>query len=391
MMKERSANSSISLLRKGLRLVIIVCSAVLACVLLLAGWIWLHSPGNPAPVLSADGKPLPRSIAEKLFLKINGVEQGMFIKGADTLNPVLLYLHGGMPDYFLTERYPTGLEDHFTVVWWEQRGAGISFHPDIPRETMTVEQLISDTRVLTDYLRTRFGKEKIYLMAHSGGTFFGIQAAARMPELYHAYIGVAQMSYQLASEKLAYEFMLQRFRELGDSSMVRRLEQAPVTLATDVPPGYNALRDEAMHTLGIGTMHDMTSVVSGLFWPSLLFPEYTFTEKVRMWSGKSRSGISILWDSMVRTDLATEVTALSIPVYFFHGIHDYTCSYPLARSYFDGLTAPVKGFYTFEHSAHSPMFEEPERMGTIIAHDVLTGVNALADGKGSPSGGMPQH
>jgi pimeloyl-ACP methyl ester carboxylesterase len=305
----------------------------------------------------------------------------MFIKSADTLKPVLLYLHGGMPDYFLTARYPTGLENHFTVVWWEQRGAGISYNPDIPRETMTVEQLISDTRVLTNYLRERFEKDKIYLMAHSGGTFFGIQAAARMPELYHAYIGVAQMSYQLASEKLAYEFMLKRFRELGDSSMVRRLEKAPVTLATDVPLGYSALRDEAMHTLGVGTMHDMTSVVTGIFWPSLLFPEYTFSEKVRMWSGKSKSGISILWGSMVRADLVKEVTALSIPVYFFHGIDDYTCSYPLARSYFDKLTAPVKGFYTFEHSAHSPMFEEPERMGTIIVRDVLAGANTMADVK----------
>jgi pimeloyl-ACP methyl ester carboxylesterase len=381
MIKERSARSSPSLIRKALRLVIIVCAAFVACIVLLAGWICLHSPGTPVPVLSADGKPLARSISEKLFLRINGVEQGMFIKGTDTLNPVLLYLHGGMPDYFLTARYPTGLENHFTVVWWEQRGAGISFNPDIPRETMTVEQLISDTRELTNYLRERFGKDKIYLMAHSGGTFFGIQAAARMPELYHAYIGVSQMSYQLGSEKLAYEFMLRRFRELGDSSMVRRLEKAPVILDADVPPGYNALRDEAMHTLGVGTMHDITSVISGIFWPSLLFPEYTFLEKVRMWSGKSRSGISILWDSMVKTDLAQEVTRLGIPVYFFHGIHDYTCSYPLARSYFDEITAPVKGFYTFERSAHSPMFEEPERMGAIIAHDVLAGVNTMADAK----------
>ena len=76
------------------------------------------------------------------------------------------------------------------------------------------------------YLRRRFGKEKIYLMGHSGGTFFGIMAAARMPELFHAYIGVAQMSYQLESEKLAYEYMVRRFREEGNADMVRKLEEA---------------------------------------------------------------------------------------------------------------------------------------------------------------------
>jgi len=126
-----------------------------------------------------NGSPLAGSISEKVFVNINGVEQGMFIKSKDATHPVLLYLHGGMPDYFLTQRYPTGLEDYFTVVWWEQRGSGISYSADIPPETMTLEQMISDTLEVTNYLRHRFGKEKIYLMGHSGGTFIGIQAAAR--------------------------------------------------------------------------------------------------------------------------------------------------------------------------------------------------------------------
>lgn len=68
-----------------------------------------------------------------------------------------------------------------------------------------------------------------------------------------------------------------------------------------------------------------------------------------------------------------------MPVYFFHGIHDYTVSYPLAKSYFDDLEAPQKGFYTFANSAHSPMFEEPERMNEVLCRDVLLGGTSLAD------------
>ena len=82
------------------------------------------SPGKPEPFLDENGKPLAGSISEKIFIDINGVQQGMFIKSRDVTHPVLLYLHGGMPDYFLTQKYPTGLEDDFTVVWWEQRGSG---------------------------------------------------------------------------------------------------------------------------------------------------------------------------------------------------------------------------------------------------------------------------
>jgi pimeloyl-ACP methyl ester carboxylesterase len=66
-------------------------------------------------------------------------------------------------------------------------------------------------------------------------------------------------------------------------------------------------------------------------------------------------------------------------VYFLHGIHDYTVTLPETKAYFESLEAPVKGFYTFLKSAHSPMFEEPERMRQIIEQDVLTGTTSLAD------------
>ena len=98
-----------------------------------------------------------------------------------------------------------------------------------------------------------------------------------------------------------------------------------------------------------------------------------------MWLGKSRSGVSSLWNEMLSTDLATQVPSLDIPVYFFHGIYDYTVSYTLAKEYFENLKAPVKGFYTFEQSAHSPLFEEPEKMNVILKEDVLKGMNKLAD------------
>jgi len=134
---------------------------------------------------------------------------------------------------------------------------------------MTLEQMIADTLEVTNYLRQRLGVEKLYLMGHSGGTFIGIQAAARRPELYHAYIGVAQMSNQLKSEKLAYDYMLAQFKANGNRGMVRKLEAAPVTMTGGTPDAYRAVRDPAMHSLGIGTTHDMNSVITGIFLPSL--------------------------------------------------------------------------------------------------------------------------
>ena len=358
----------------------VLFSFFLVCILILVGVLQLWSiPGKPAPFVDKNGSPLPGSISEKVFVNINGVEQGMIIKSRDINNPVLLYLHGGMPDYFLTKKYPTGLEDYFTVVWWEQRGSGLSYNPEIPPETMNLEQMISDTLELTNYLRQRFGQDKIYLMGHSGGSFIGIQAAARAPELYYAYIGVAQMSNQLKSEKLAYDYMLEQFRKNGNAKMVRKLEAAPVTMTGGTPDAYLALRDPAMHSLGIGTMHAMKSVVTGIVLESFQSRDYTMREKIDLWRGKSSSGISSLWDEMTSTDLSQELTELEIPVYFLEGVYDYTCSYTEAKAYFEKLKAPLKGFYTFEQSAHSPIFEEPEKTIQIFREDVLTGTNRLAD------------
>ena len=191
-------------------------------------------------------------------------------------------------------------------------------------------------------------------MGHSGGTFIGIQAAAQAPHLYHAYIGVAQMSNQLESERLAYEYMLQRFKEEGDGKMVRRLEKAPVTDSLPLPGAYRSVRDVAMHRLGVGTTHDMRSIVSGLL---LRVSSRTVNTRSGRGSdcGVARSSpAAALWNTQLATDLTKKVTRLELPVYFFHGVYDYTVSYPLAKSYYEQLDAPLKGFYTFSTPPTAP-------------------------------------
>ncbi len=318
-------------------------------------------------------------------MQINGVRQGMFIRGHDDSGgcaekPVLLFVHGGpgMPEYFLDRTHPTGLERDFIVCWWEQRGAGLSFSRDIPRASMTVDQLVDDTVAVAVRLCERFGRKKVYLLAHSWGSFIGIQAAAKAPEAFHAYIGMGQVSHQQRAEVLACEFELAEYHRRGDAWMVRALEAARVTMDAPPPKSYMRLRDTAMHRIGIGTTRGMKSVVTGVFIPVWLTPGYTLREKLAIWRGKAWSR-SILWHEFLATDLATWVTELKVPAYFCQGAYDYTTNPGLARAYFDLLRAPVKGFYTFERSAHSPAFEEPQRFRRVLREDVLSGITRLAD------------
>jgi pimeloyl-ACP methyl ester carboxylesterase len=348
--------------------------------LTLAGALVALSPGAPAKVTGADGVPLEGSLSEKVFVDINGLRQGMFIRSADPGNPVLLFLHGGpgMPTFFLNTTYPTGLEQDFTVVSWEQRGAGLSFDSAIPPETMTVEQLIADTIAVTDYLRGRFGQDKIYLLGHSWGSFLGIQVAARRPDLFHAYVGMGQLSHQLRSEVAAHAYLLDAYRARGDLGMVRKLEAAPVSMAEGLSDAWMRLRDAAMHKAGVGTTHDMGSVITGIFLPVWRDRAYTISEKIAIWRGKAWSR-GLLWEKVLHTDLTVSADRLDLPVYFWVGRYDYTTNYDLARDYFQQLNTPLKGFYTFENSSHSPLFEEPDRAREILRQDVIAHKISLAD------------
>jgi pimeloyl-ACP methyl ester carboxylesterase len=151
-------------------------------------------------------------------------------------------------------------------------------------------------------------------------------------------------------------------------------------MSVPLPDSYMKVRDKAMHSLGVGTTRDMKSEVTGVFLASWLCREYTLSEKVAIWRGKFSSD-KILWDKILATDLTKEVLKIDLPVYFFHGKYDYTVSYPLAKAFLEELQAPIKGFYTFHNSAHSPMFEEPDKMKQFIQQDVLAGKNSLADGR----------
>lgn len=368
------------------RMMFIVLSLLIAAILVIAIVLLIYSPGKPEPFTDNKGKHIEASISEKIFITIGGVSQGMFIRGKNLNNPVLLYVHGGpaFPNYFLIDKYAPGLEDIFTVCYWEQRGGGLSYNPDVTLESMNFRQLASDAVEVTEYLRKRFGKEKIYMMAHSGGTPFAIMAAAKAPQLFHAYIGMAQITCQRESEILAYRYMMEQYTVNGNKRAVKDLLRYPVPDSAEclIPFHKSLIRDNSMHELGIGTMRSMKSVFKGVFIPVWMCKAYTVREKLNIWISKfSFIKKTKLIDELFATDIPVRVPKLEIPVYFFSGKYDLTVNHDLSKAYLEQLQAPVKGFYTFTESAHSPVFEEPQRVKEIILKDVLMGTTKLADSK----------
>ncbi len=363
---------------------LVMLSIILLCLITFLTALFIISPGKLRPYIDQTGEILAGSISEKIFITIGGVKQGMFLKGKDTNNPVLLFVHGGpsFPEYFLVEKYPAGLEDHFTVCYWEQRGGGISYTPEVTVESMTLEQLASDAVEVTNYLRGRFNKDRIYIMAHSGGSAFAIQTVESNPQLYHAYIGVAQITRQAESEALCYKYMMDQYLADGNSKRVTELKKLPILENDSLLLTFfnSVLRDKAQHDLGIGTMHNMRSIIKDVFLPVWTCKAYTVREKLNIWVSKfsfmKKTGLR---REIIQADIPAKVPGIEIPVYFFSGKYDLTVNKDLSKEYLGKLEAPVKGFYTFNESAHSPMFEEPQKLKEILIKDVLNRSTTLAD------------
>lgn len=362
----------------------LVLTLLLGIFFLLFAILLIISPGKVETYRDEKGNTLPGSISEKIFVNIGGVKQGMIIRGKNTDNPVLLFLHGGpgFPNYFLFEKFNPGLEDYFTVCYWEQRGGGLSYTPDVTIESMTLNQLVSDAIEVTNYLRERFEKDEIYILAWSGGTTIALPTVSKAPELFHAYIAMGQITRQRESERIAYDFMLKQFNELNDQQSVKELKKfRNLESESDLISFYNSVtRDNLMHGLGIGTMRSMKSVFRDIFLPVWTCRAYTLREKFKIWKSKimflPRTNLK---NETLTTDFFGAFPEIAVPIYFVSGRYDLTVNVDLSKDYYHRLKAPMKGFYTFENSAHGPLFEEPERMREILINDVLQGRNDLAD------------
>lgn len=332
--------------------------SIVGLVLLFVGIVWWHSPGKTAPIVSDDGKPVPNSIATLEAVEINGTTQWLLMRGHDKTKPVLLFLHGGpgLPELSLLSGHE--LEKDFVVVNWEQRGSGKSYGAGKSDKSFTVDTFVDDAAEVSRWLSRRFNQPKIYLLAHSWGTFLGVLTVKKYPELFRAFFSISQIARQLEAEQISYDWVLQQARQRKANRLVRRLEKQG---RPPYPPNawlaYLTWQREvvARYRGGMYRANFFPMFIRSI----LLCREYTLADKVRYALGAQKS-VRLLWPQVVATDLFETAPELHVPYYLFQGVHDYQTPYPIAWRYFDQLQAPRKQLFTFLDSAHSPIFEEPD-------------------------------
>ena len=182
----------------------------------------------------------PNGIEEARMVRIGGIDQFVTVRGQDRRNPVLLVLHGG-PGYVHTPFawwYAHPWEEYFTVVEWDQRGAGKTYLLNDPKAvgpTLTPQRINDDVDEMVQFLRKGLSKQKIFVIGNSWGSYLGIELAHRHPEWLHAYIGVGQVASAPESERRGYAFALAQAEKTGNQAAVAELKSIAPYPRPDAP------------------------------------------------------------------------------------------------------------------------------------------------------------
>ena len=306
--------------------------------------------------IGTDEKAKGLENTRKLGLEINGALNGMYITSTNENNPVLLFISGGpgVPEVWLNEvydkQYPNKLAEHFTVCYWDYIGEGLSYNKKIKSEEITLERLTEDARSVAKYLKEKYGKEKIYLMAHSSGSNLGLHLAQIDSEDFYCYFGMGQVyGDDKARMNVGYDFLKEEFEKTGNKKGLKKLNK----LASSSNVGRDL--EQVLLMAGCATTREMRSDVKDIFFKQLSAKCYTNQEKINYWKGKKLLSKSVY--RKYNTEQDADKPAL-IPVYFFSGYYDYTTPITLSKELLEKLEAPEKNFYTFYNSAHSPLWEE---------------------------------
>jgi len=326
----------------------------------------MHNLGRTPAFRDPHGEPVPGSIAEIKWVRLGGLDQWVLIRGENITNPVLILLHGGpgMSETSLFRSFNAVLEKSFTVVYWDQRGAGKSFDPDTPLSSMTVEQFISDLDQLVDYVSARVGKRKVTLLGHSWGSQLGCLYAARFPDKVAVYVGCAQIGDSQRSESLSYAIALDAARRTGNRKAERQL------LAIGPPPHdgkslwiervwlnrlEGALKPKVLWKMGRALLRDKEGSIFDAF----------ETFRALRWT------LDRMWREVSNLSLPELVPALRMPTFFMLGRKDHWVPAEASMAYIDTLIAPTKQVIWFDESSHEIFADEADKFNTTMLEVVL--------------------
>jgi pimeloyl-ACP methyl ester carboxylesterase len=306
---------------------------------------------------SSDATAQTAQLKEEGFIQIGGIGQWITIKGNDKRNPVILFLHGGPGDAWspFADSWFGAWEKDFTLVQWDQRGAGRTYGKTGPsiETTMTIDRMVQDGIEVSEYLTKHLGKKRIILVGGSWGSILGIYMAKQRPDLFYAYIGMAQLVNERANQAASYARVLQLARAADDQTTVKALEALG-------PPPWDSLRKWPVFHKAL--LAYQAKRVTGASPPTAIDPAYaSAAERAQYDEADDFSFVHFLGmkmsGPMESVDLPALGTDFAIPIFFVQGQEDINALPELAKAYLDTIKAPRKQFISVPGAGHEDSVE----------------------------------
>ncbi|MDD6482260.1 MAG: alpha/beta hydrolase [Lachnospiraceae bacterium] len=326
--------------------------------------------GHSVPILG------DAAISEYRTVELGDAEQSILIRGEDKSNPVLLYIHGGPgdPETPYIVPYQKEWEKYFTVVNWDQRGSGRSYHAEIGRDSLNTEQICADAVELTEYLREEFCVDKIYLVGHSYGTYVGMKCIRMKPEYYHAYVGMGQVADQQENEKILISYATEMAEKESNKKAIAELASLGDLPYDQTDFGSKISLSRKWTTYYGGAIFDRKNV-NFLFAEAVIRPEYSLMNLMDYLKGEelyysNTEKDTARWE-LFHANLHEEAPSVEVPVYFIQGKNDYITSYEACERYFDEMQAPFKELIPLSECAHNPIIEKTDEVSRVLIDKVL--------------------
>jgi pimeloyl-ACP methyl ester carboxylesterase len=318
----------------------------------------------------------PHGIDSLEAVEIGGIRQWIEVRGQNVDNPILLFIHGGPGIAFipLAGSFDGPWEQHFTVVQWDQRGAGKTYasnDKELQRRTMNVPRMEQDALEVVNYLRSQFHRKKIFVVGPSWGSVLGLWLAHEHPDLLYAYVGTGQVVNMEQNAETMYKEDLEQAESQHNEEAIKELESIAPYPPAIADLGKTLIASKwAGRFLGPPQGRTGFTDVRRILTDVISAPEYSLADDAGFIKGQKFSG-EILLPQIMKLDLSKMGTEYRVPIFFFEGRRDPYCLAGLVEEFSQTISAPHKEFVWFEHSGHFPFYEEKQKFADELFQRVL--------------------
>ena len=307
-------------------------------------------------------------------INVNNTKQWVLIRGRSVVSPLLIHVQAGpglpiIPESDAMEKL-LHLEDQFLVAYWDQRGCGKSFSKQIDPKSINFSQLSNDIISCTKYLLRKYSKRNAIVVGYSIGATASLMAAVRQNDLFSNIFLVGIDVDIPTANVFAIDFAMKKASQRNNRKIIKNLEglkSMPIIDAKRFQQRAKILTDLE----GIKVGSNYTQLVLSTIKNMLLCKSYTIGDIVKTIKGMEFCQNALL-NELNALNLFKLISAVDVPVHFIHGKRDGVSPYDIAFTFYNHLQAEQKKFTSFEHSAHMPHYDEPEKFATLLIEHALS-------------------